>query len=397
MIRATGRALLLFSFCLMNWGGSATAESQNQLPGWKGRVEVKDGVRIVINPIQPLYGAFALEVDRDLVIGDADDENRAFFYRFDVAVDKAGRILIYDPRSYRIRMFAQDGTFLRSFGKQGQGPGELQNPSTLWCDGQDNLQVVDPPKLHLFDPQGLFLKSLPLPSSSRQAVALTPQAMLREDREFGPKEFFEGVVLSDDQGRVVKRPARYPSQKMEALFNLKPRFLIDYPEILLSPWTSELALCAFPAEYAVTAVGGRGEAVLVIRKEGPPTEITGRDKSEVLDGIIAQYPKEKDNRSELGKRTFLPKYRPFFDQIQGDPGGWIYVRRLRPDSAKVQTNEYDVFDKDGRFLSTVTYYGDVCLMRGGFIYAREYDTTGECVKLVRWRIKNWDRVVRGAK
>jgi hypothetical protein len=116
-----------------------------------------------------------------------------------------------------------------------------------------------------------------------------------------------------------------------------------------------------------------------------------------LDRIIAQYPKEKDNRAELDKRTFLPKYRPFFDQIQGDPGGWIYVRRLRPDNAKVQTNEYDVFDKEGRLLSTVTFHGDVCLMRGGFIYAREYDTNAECVKMARLKIKNWDRVVRGKK
>lgn len=397
MIRPARKALFLLALGLIIPGWLAEAGGQTALPGWKGTIEVRDGVRIVANPAQPLYGAFPLEVERDLVIGDADDENSAFFYRFQAAVGTDGRILIYDPRSYRIRMFAKDGAFLQAIGKQGQGPGELQDPSALWCDGRDNLQVVDSSKLHLFDSQGRFLKSLPMPSSSRQAVALTSGTILREDREFGPKEFFEGVALSDDQGRVLQRPARYPSQKMDALFNLKPRFLIDYPEIILSPWTSELALFAYPSEYAVTSVDGRGEAALVIRKAGAPAEMTGRDRSAALDGIIAQYPRERDNRAELEKRTFLPKYRPFFDQIQGDPGGWIYVRRLRPDSGKVQTNEYDVFDKEGRFLSTVTFRGDVCLMRGGFIYAREYDTKAECVKLVRWRIKNWDRVVRGLK
>jgi hypothetical protein len=381
----------------MLWGGLAAAGDQASPPGWKGKVEVKDGVRTVTNPVQPLYGAFALETERDLVIGDADDENAGFFYRFQVTTDKGGQIYVYDPRSYRIRKFAKDGKFLLSIGKQGQGPGEFQDPSALWCDDQDNLQVVDSPKLHIFDPQGRFLRSAPLMLGSRQAVVLASQALLREDREFDPKEFCEGVVLADDQGRVVKRPARFPSPKLDAMFKLKPRFLIDYPEIILSPWTSESALWAFPSEYALTAIDGRGEAVLVIRKEGQPTEITSRDKDEVLNRIIAQYPKEKDNRAELDKRTFLPKYRPFFDEIQGDPGGWIYVRRLRPDSAKIRTNEYDVFDKEGRLLSTVTFYGDVGLMRGGFIYTREPDPKAECVKMVRWRIKNWDRVIRGTK
>lgn len=63
--------------------------------------------------------------------GELSDPRSAFFHASDVAVDAAGRMYISDSGNYRVQVFEADGTFVRSLGGRGQGPGELEGPREL--------------------------------------------------------------------------------------------------------------------------------------------------------------------------------------------------------------------------------------------------------------------------
>ena len=52
-------ALILFS--------SAIMESQN--PQWKGEIEYENGIKVIMNPQEPLYGKIEFELEEDLSIG----------------------------------------------------------------------------------------------------------------------------------------------------------------------------------------------------------------------------------------------------------------------------------------------------------------------------------------
>src|SRR5688500_9306478 len=54
-----------------------------------------------------------------------------------------GRVAVLDIGRHRVQLFAPDGAFLRSIGRQGQGPGELAQPWRLIRAAGDTIGVYD--------------------------------------------------------------------------------------------------------------------------------------------------------------------------------------------------------------------------------------------------------------
>ena len=131
------------------------------------KVETIDGVRVVHNEKGGLWGK-SPKVSLELVrkIGDIDtaDENLAFNYPADVAVDKAGNIYILDAANARIQKFGPDGKYLATIGRKGQGPGEFVFPDNIVFDRDGNLVVADTAqsRLHVIIEGGRDAKSVVL-------------------------------------------------------------------------------------------------------------------------------------------------------------------------------------------------------------------------------------------
>jgi len=110
------------------------------------KIETVGGVRVVHNEKGGLWGKNP-KVSLDLVrkIGDIDteDENVAFNYPSDVAVDKGGNIYVLDSGNTRIQKFGPDGKYLATIGRKGQGPGEFILPDDIDFDKDGNLVVND--------------------------------------------------------------------------------------------------------------------------------------------------------------------------------------------------------------------------------------------------------------
>ena len=92
----------------------------------------------------------------------SDKANEDFYKLHSFTVDKNGQIYILDAGNSRIQCFSKEGKFLFSFGRQGQGPGELSNEATkikILSDG--NIYVIDnrPRRINVYNPEGKFLFS----------------------------------------------------------------------------------------------------------------------------------------------------------------------------------------------------------------------------------------------
>ena len=123
------------------------------------KVETVDGVRVVHNSGPGAWGRtpkVALEPVR--VLGDPEtaDENLAFHMPSAVAVDAAGRLFVLDMGNHRVQQFGPDGSYLGTFGRQGQGPGEFYYPSWLDVDDRGFLYVADPnnQRIQVLTPDG---------------------------------------------------------------------------------------------------------------------------------------------------------------------------------------------------------------------------------------------------
>jgi len=71
-------------------------------------------------------------------------------------VDSSGTIYAVDARTGGVRVYDEDGTFQRSFGARGQGPGEFQSASALHVDAHGRLLMADPgqSRITVFSPSG---------------------------------------------------------------------------------------------------------------------------------------------------------------------------------------------------------------------------------------------------
>lgn len=110
----------------------------------------------------------------DLVIGTVDGPEELQFFRVTaLAVDPSGSIFIGDGSS-TIREFDSAGTFVRRFGRRGDGPGEFQWPNRIFRYG-DTTAVSDSRhyRISMFDPAGVLLGTL---SYRREASISFPVA-----------------------------------------------------------------------------------------------------------------------------------------------------------------------------------------------------------------------------
>jgi len=77
----------------------------------------------------------------------------------DLAVGADGGIYILDNRGGRILRFDSEGKFLGTFGRPGQGPGELQRPMSLVRSASGDIVVSDG-NFSVFSGDGVFLKRI---------------------------------------------------------------------------------------------------------------------------------------------------------------------------------------------------------------------------------------------
>ena len=119
----------------------------------------------------------AFELVEDLVIGgDPADPNTAFYRPTAIVAAENGNIFVVETGGKRVQMFGPEGEFRATLGKEGQGPGEFQQPMGATIAGE-HLVVLDMlgRRLSVWTDEGEYVAdhALPITSLPRQLVRLT--------------------------------------------------------------------------------------------------------------------------------------------------------------------------------------------------------------------------------
>jgi len=198
---------------------------------------------------QPASEATPVRFEETLQIGsdnpDAPD-HQLYSQVAAATVDSSGTIYAVDARTGGVRVYDEDGTFQRTIGERGQGPGAFQSASAMHVDAQGRLLVADPGqgRVTAFSRNGELLDTYSLPgvrrvtdmvplSGGRYALAGAGQGHLLHivDSTFSTaqtrlvprksvqatdhklsrviKPYFAGSVAALDDGRMVFVPGFY--------------------------------------------------------------------------------------------------------------------------------------------------------------------------------------------
>ncbi len=109
-------------------------------------------------------GKGGYRIQSAVAIGGAQAPDNAQFYekagRTDVGADAQGNIYVLDSGGPRVQVFDAAGHFVRSFGKSGEGPGELKMPGDIAVAGDGRSAIFDMAlqRITVFDNSGKMLR-----------------------------------------------------------------------------------------------------------------------------------------------------------------------------------------------------------------------------------------------
>ncbi len=221
--------LLFFSFC-------GTEQSN-------GKRIIEDEVEIVLNRIEPytLKGEpSSLTLEEEISI-DTEDDAVAELGLTDIwalNVDDSGNIFLWNsPRSREnlVYKFDPDGTFLKSFLKRGQGPGEVQSPNLPIITVENEFVLTDyfPKKLIYLSFDGEIKQEVQLESSALIVYPLENANYFINERRREPNGVYSDNIMNlyNSKMEEIKQLLLYREEDIRTASQMKAT-MIDRPYIL---------------------------------------------------------------------------------------------------------------------------------------------------------------------
>lgn len=329
--------------------------------GRKATIDMENGIQVVRNPAKPHYGRDACIVTEDLSIGQKEGDPAYMFEKlFTVAVNHNEDIYVLDYQAKHIKMFNSEGSYIKTIGGPGQGPGEFEAPRRMTWSERDGLVVGDLNRVSYFDRDGHFLKSTPMRGmgifddvDNKGNIFITDILMeegFYEIKKFDPGFNFICTLGKSPLQRTVQTGRRNP------FFTLIRYDIINGDEIVTG-YAEE--------GYILNLYDAAGNLVRKIEKDYTPLELSQEDVEE----WTADDPPERKYEYDI------PKHFPPFRTLQADDEGriWVYTWEKTPD--RTQTY-FDVFDKEGIFITKIPLKSRPQVIKNNKIYTIEEDEEG---------------------
>lgn len=344
---------------------------QQQKAEWKGTIEEVNGVIVVKNPKEPMYGEDVFGLEEELTIGEAEGPGEYMFSQLrTLAVDEEERFYIADSKESHIKVFDKNGEYLRTVGRKGPGPGEISSPYGIQITQQKELVVNDQKsrRLSFFDLNGKFIKSLNMGRMWAPSLKIDSN----------------GNILITE---VILDPAS-PSFELKKLDpNLNPMETIvrisgldtraNNPYMPVINWRinkNDNIVYGYPENYELIIYSPEGDILRKITKDYDPVKIPDEER-------------ERIKKALPGTKFALPKFYSAFYRITLDDEGRIFVQTWE----KIINEEgyyHDVFDLKGGYVAKVPLRIMPLVWKNNKLYTIEEDEEGfQMVKRykVTWR------------
>jgi len=371
------RTALIVGLCLPALIASTAATASAQAK-WKGTIVKEGDVTVVKNPKEPLYKTPVLELKEDLSIGGPEAQGDSALDQIrQFVVDDAGTIYVLDQQAAQVKVFDASGKYLRTIGRKGQGPGELEYPMTMSLNERTGELAVHLQSrgIVFFKTDGTYLRQLSLMGmlagrarlDSRGQIYLLEIIMDGENSRYSTKKLApDGSVLATiSETPTPTGPGNTTRAFIPVAFygiDRDDRFIYGYPE------TYEIQIYG-PAETKV---------LRKITRDYDPVAVTEKDRAERKKDVPPGYTREFE----------FPKHHPAYSRFFLSDLGLIFVQTYeKADGGRLM---HDVFDAEGRFIGRLPLKPSGIMILKGKYYALEEDEEGyQYVKryAVTWKVK----------
>jgi hypothetical protein len=378
-MKAQRKTARIASLALLAVAMAGTAPAQVK---WKGTVAKEGDVAVVKNPKEPLYQTPILELKEELSLGGPEAQgDYAFSQIGDFAVNDAGSFFVLDGRSAHVKVFDASGKYVRTIGRMGQGPGELEGPINLSINGPaGELAIAQQYRgMSFFKLDGTYLREVSYRGlstvrglvDSRGNIILTEFAMGDQDARYVTKTLGAEATA---QATLADSPAPFDP------FSKRTRkTLVFLPACHFQIDKTDNVVYGFPRTYEIMFFGPGGAK--------PFKKIT-RDYD--LLAVTAEEKKELEKTIPVGAPIILvfPKYHAAYDHFFLSDLGHVFVRTW--ERTKDGKRVHDIFDAEGRLIGRIPLKPTGAGILKDKYYALEEDADGDrSVKryAVTWKVR----------
>lgn len=360
----------LFGLVLL---ASCTKKDGDKLETAKsGTTEIK-----AIESSEPRYeGQFwSFSSEPVLEIGDEEKNDNYRFYRsFDAIQLSDGRIMVSNSGTHEIRIYDKEGTFLKSFGREGKGPGEFGSWSSMriYRMGPDSISISDSgnKRINVFNVEGDLGRTInirPIKGAGNPSMS-----DIFSDNSWLIWTTVGSAVLNGTPGSIIEKD--YGFYRLDSnnnysslLFSIpaRPRYVnqtggvTNYPFIPLTPEPQYLTdtnngiLYSSGKKAEIIVLDSTGSRTKIFRwkvPQQPVSEIWNRYKKHFLSSFDSEK-RRKQYRHFYDQDLPLPEMTPALATIKIDRLGYIWAQRYKlPWEDKLQ---WDVLEPSGRWLGTL--------------------------------------------
>lgn len=357
---------------------------------WKGKIEIKEGIKIIKNPAEPAFGEFIFDLKEDLSIGgDPTQENYYIARGGWFSVDNEGNIYVCDTGNRRVHKYDSSGKYIMTIGRVGQGPGEYQFPSQVFLDSQGNLCVSSARELVYFTSQGNFIKKVNLKASLSYFI-LGPKGTIIGIQQPRLDNPVVTLVQLNAEGDILRTIAEFPNIGSER----KDLIIWHWysPQVALASQFPDHFWYGYSLEYKLYLADAEGRTKLIVTKDEKPTSISAKEKEVTKEKGVSMMLGKLPEKGQKAPVAF-PPHRPFFSlRFLNDEAGRLYVYKLKSILDESKKIEFDIFSGDGFYLYKTYFNFNPWVIKNGYVYEiRTHEETGE-IKIIRHLVKNWSQL-----
>ncbi len=311
---------------------------------------IEDGVEVVVNNLEPykIVGQNSLILEEILNIDTEDDEiaNLGIPDIFGFDVNSFGDIYILrniQGEGDFIFKFDGNGKFIKSFGSQGQGPGEFQNPRHIAIDNRDNILIYDlgPQILHRYDKDGILIGDYKMSGDEARISS-------------GPNENLLAAVHTSesDKGRTLNTHIlKLINPNLEVLqvideFSFewrRDKARITEPLLCWSVSRDNIYVANEDRGYEIWVHDLNGKLIRKIQKEYKQVPVSDGFKKKVLE----QFP--EGMREQMSKMVYFPEFHPAIQNLVAGDDGLLLVSTFEKGENPGEFL-FDIINEDGVFI-----------------------------------------------
>jgi 6-bladed beta-propeller len=320
-------------------------------------------VEVVENPEQPPQHE-TWQMKELWRVGGDDDADLLIGLVSDVKSDKVGNIYILDSQMCHVNVLSPKGEFIRTLSRKGEGPGEVNLPSSILMMGDNEIGIVQgyPSKVIRVTTEDVPKGSIVVGDcgAGDQGIRITMNAAYEAGRllVLGAKmSFVDGerkntLYLASFADTGCETHLFAEMEEQNNLGNDVWRIKERQNYFPATRWTlgegGRLFTSPNRDEYVIKELGPQGEVLREIRREFTARKRTAEDYDRIKSGYSSNVP-------NLKYEFDLEPLEPAITGLDGQADGslWVYNCYSNSELPEGIARRFDRFDSSGHLVSEV--------------------------------------------